>query len=133
MEMALKQVKTILNQLDAMHCTHIDDFDRHLLPDIEQQMAEREKNFVVLKKTMDRLLPALQTMEDVDDIPEIDDIISQVKVLINQNQTLVSRVQHHKDGLETSMKRNTRGRQAIHAYGSPSSQRNQPKVLNFRK
>ncbi len=133
METTFKQVKIILSRLDKMHTTHIDDFDQHVLPDIEQQMAEREKEFVELKKTMDQFLPELQTIDDLDDTRVIDDIIQHMKVLIHQNQTLISRVQHHKNGLETSMKRNTRGRQAINAYGSPASQRNQPKVLNFRK
>lgn len=133
METAFKQVKTILDQLDKMHSIHIDDFDQHVLPDIERQMAEREKGFVELKKTIDRFLPELQAVDDLDETHAIDDILQHMKILIHQNQTLISRVQHHKDGLETSMKRNTRGRQAIHAYGSSSSRLNQPKVLNFRK
>ncbi len=133
MEQAFKQVNDILTKLDEMHADHINSFDSQLLPDIEQQMIERDESFTELKATMDRLLGHMETMENLDDIPDIHDILAHIHLLMQQNKILSTAVQGHKQVLEKSMKKVAKGKHVINAYGSPLSQRNQPKVINFKK
>ena len=126
MKTSSKKIKETLVRLDELQASHIDAFSTQTIPNLEEQMAQRKKGFSDLKKYIETFLSETN-------IKEMQDVKEQILSLMYQNQTLTSKVQGHKRGLENSMKKITKGRQAIHAYGSVPSQANQPKVINFRK
>jgi hypothetical protein len=127
--MGFTQIKNALEQIDDLQADHMASFDTELMPDLEKQMTERKQGFAELKKAMNNMNPDLQDMEDN---PQVSEIINHIQMIIHQNKTLANRVQQHKDGLESSMRRIGKGRNVIHAYGAPVSHRNRSKVINFK-
>jgi hypothetical protein len=131
METMLKQIKKALHKLDELQANHIESFDAQILPDLEQQMMERQAGFEELKKTVALFSREADPVDILDDKAVIQNIREHIRLLMNQNKTLKSLIETHKNGLETSMKNIAKGRQTIHAYGSLASQKN-PKVISCR-
>ncbi len=130
--MGFTQIKKALNHLDDLQADHMASFDTELMPDLEKQMTERKQGFAELEKAMNAMDPDLQTRADREDDLQVTEIIKQIRMLMHQNKTLTARVEHHKDGLKNSMHRIGKGKNVIHAYGSPVSHRNRSKVINFK-
>ncbi len=130
--MRFTQIKNALNHLDDLQTAHMASFGTELMPDLEKQMAERKQGFAQLQKAMNAMDPDLQARADREDDPQVTEIIKQVRILMHQNKTLTAQVQHHKNGLKNSMRRIGKGKNVIHAYGSPVSHRNRSKVINFK-
>lgn len=132
METMLRQIKKALYKLDELQANHIESFDAQILPDLEQQMMERQAGFEELKKTVALFSGEAEPVDILDDKAVIQSVREHIRLLMNQNKTLKSLIETHKNGLETSMKNIAKGRQTIHAYGSLASQRT-PKVISCRK
>jgi hypothetical protein len=130
--MGITKIKKALNHLDDLQADHMASFDTELMPDLEKQMTERKQCFTELQKAMNDMVPDLQARADMKDDPHVTEIIKQIRMLMHQNKTLTARVQHHRDSLKNSMQRIGKGRNVIHAYGSPVSHRNRSKVINFK-
>jgi len=133
METMLKQIEKTLYKLDELQANHIESFGTQILPDLEQQMMERQAGFEELKKTVTLFSQQTESVDIMDDEPVIQNVKEHIQLLMNQNKTLKSLIETHKNGLETSMKNMAKGRQTIHAYGSLPSKKNRPKVISFRK
>jgi hypothetical protein len=132
METMLKQIEKVLYELDELQANHIESFETQILPDLEKQIMERQAGFEELKKTVTLFSRKTEPVDVMDDEPVIQNVKEHIRLLMNQNKTLKSLIETHKNGLETSMKNIAKGRRTIHAYGSLTSQRN-PKVISFRK
>lgn len=132
MEMAFKQIKTALDRLDELQQSHIDVFSTQILPDLEEQIAQRKTGFSDLEKRLALFLMESETMKTEENIPLLQEVKNRIVLLMNQNKTLKSQVETHKIQLENSIKKITKGKRIMTAYGSSESQRNQSKVINFR-
>ncbi|MBU0970069.1 MAG: hypothetical protein KKC20_05445 [Proteobacteria bacterium] len=132
MEMAFKQVKTALDRLDELQESHIDGFKTQIIPDIEEQIIQRKEMFTDLKERLTLFLMESETMDTEENIPLLQEVKNHILLLMNQNKMLKSQVETLKIGLENSIKKVTKGKQIMTAYGSSESQRNQSKVINFR-
>lgn len=132
MKTMLRQIEKILYELDELQANHIESFEAQILPDLEKQIMERQAGFDELKKTVTLFSRETEPVDIMEDEPVIQDVKEHIQLLMNQNKTLKSLIETHKNGLETSMKKIAKGRRTIHAYGSLASQRN-PKVISFRK
>jgi septation ring formation regulator EzrA len=130
--MEFSKIKHALNNLDDLQAAHMASFETELMPDIEKQMTERKQGFAELQNAINTVDLDLQTRTQLSGDPQIAEIIEHLQALMHQNKTLTERVQHHKDGLENSMRRIGKGRKVIHAYGAPVSHRNRSKVINFK-
>ncbi len=132
MEIAFEQIKTALDKLDELQQSHIDVFATQILPDLEEQIAQRKAGFSDLKKRLALFLMESEAMETKENIPLLQEVTNRIVLLMNQNKMLKSQVETHKIGLENSIKKVTKGKQMMTAYGSSESQRDQSKVINFR-
>ena len=128
--MGFNKVKKALDRLNSLQQDQITTFATDLLPDLEQQMAQRKQGFADLKNAMADLMSPTTT--DPTDAPGVKEIIAQIQVLMHQNKALSSRVQHHREGLKKSMDGVKKGRKVVLAYGSPIFHRNPPKVINSK-
>jgi len=130
--MRFNKVQKALDRLDSLQDAHMTTFATDVLPDLEEQMAQRKQGFDDLEKAMTDLMSSPPATDDLTDNQAIKEMIAQIRVLMHQNMELSSRVQHHRDGLEKSMHQIKKSRKAIHAYGSPILHSNSPKVINFK-
>ncbi|MDA3788850.1 MAG: hypothetical protein PF503_10205 [Desulfobacula sp.] len=132
MGIAFNQVKEALVKLDELQASHITAFETQILPDLDKQIAQRKEGFSDLKKYLEAFLQEPEIMDMVKKEQLIQNIKDHILLLMYQNTTLALKVETHKCGLENSMKKITRGRRVIQAYGSPPSKRHQSKVINLQ-
>lgn len=132
MEIAFEQIKTALDRLDELQQSHIDVFATQIMPDLEEQIAQRKARFTDLETRLALFLMESEAMESEENIPLLQELKHRIVLLMNQNKMLKSQVETHKIGLENSIKKITKGKQIMTAYGSSESQQNRSKVINFR-
>ena len=118
-----------LDRLESIYEKHILSFDEEILPDLEAQIEERRATLSVLKETMAEFLPDPSAAEDW---AEVHRLTGRFEKLKHQITLLISKVEVHRNDLEQGMKQMVQGKQAIHAYGSPGSLRNRPRVITVR-
>jgi hypothetical protein len=132
MQKELKQLKATLIKFDVLHTNHINAFDTQTHLDLDTQMNERKAEFTNLMKHFNIFIDKTENINESESTCEVEKITKQISQLMHKNKTLKLKIQTHRDELGKSIKQITRGRQAIHAYGTPESYRNRSKVLNFK-
>ncbi len=130
MENEFRQIRDTLNRLDTIQMSHIESFDTTLMPDLEHQLAERTQAFDKLKKQVNRFIAKTGNGNTTTESMTIG-FIDRINTLIAQNKVLEKRVTEHRDGLQESLKKISRGKKAIGSYGSPSSVSNRPRAINL--
>ena len=132
MENQFRQIRDTLNQLDTIQMSHIKSFDTTLMPDLEHQLAERTEVFGKLKKQVNRFIAKTGNDDNTTDTESmIIGFTERINTLIAQNKVLEKRVKEHRNGLQESLKKISRGKKAIGSYGSPSSVSNRPRAINL--
>jgi DNA-directed RNA polymerase beta' subunit len=131
MENEFRQIRETLNRLDTIQMSHIESFDTTLMPDLEHQLSERTEAFDKLKKQVNRFIANTNNGNTADTESMTIGFIDRINTLIAQNKVLEKRVTDHRDGLQKSLKKISRGKKAIGSYGSPSSVSNRPRAINL--
>lgn len=127
----LQQIKDTLNRLDKIQISHIESFDMELMPDLELQLVERKKEFDKLNTVVSRFVKNGGLDNDTETQSMVYFFIECINTLLNQNKMLEKKVRAHRDYLQESMKRLSRGKLVIGSYGSPSSISNRPRAINL--
>ncbi len=130
--MEISRIKKALENIDDTQEKHLADFDTEVLPDLEQQMAERKLRFCELEKAMADLMPELKTNESLANDPALSDMVDHLRILLHQNRTLTAKAELHRNELSRSLRQISKGRKAISAYGPSASRRNQSKVISLK-
>jgi hypothetical protein len=131
MKKNFQDIKESFDKLEKIHLSHIDSFDRELIPDLECQTLERKKEFDLLKENVTQWINRDEPGNDADTESMVHYFIERIHILLNQNETLGKKARMHKDQLQQSLKNLSRGKQVIGAYGSPSSVSNRPRAINI--
>jgi hypothetical protein len=131
MKKKFQDIKDAFDKLEKIQLDHIDSFDRELMPDLECQTLERTKEFDLLKESVTQWINRDEPGNDANTESMVHYFIERIHILLNQNEALEKKVRVHKDHLQQSLKNLSRGKQAIGAYGSPSSVTNRPRAINI--
>lgn len=131
--MSIDKIAIDLEKLDVLYEEQIRSFDAQALPDLKAQIEDRKKAFDTLKQHVADILPAMKNQDIVENHNAMEEMITHLTLLVQQNKTLKGRVEAVKEELKTNMAQLNTGRKVINAYRAPQSVRNRPKVLNIRK
>lgn len=131
MEKEFRQIRDTLDSLDKIQMDHIESFDTDLMPNLECQLVERKKEFNKLEKNIRQFISNAGLDSNPDTESMILFFIERINKLLDQNKTLEKRVKAHRDTLQETMKKTSRGKQVIGSYGSPSSVSNRPRAISL--
>lgn len=135
----LSQITELINNLEDIHMDHISSFNMELMPDLEKQSIERSKIVDKLGEKIHYLINNINFKHISDDEPLDSDtdyeaillFKKRIFTLLEQNRALEKKVRAHKDSIQKSMKKVSKGRQAINSYGSSTSVKNRAQVMNL--
>ncbi len=131
MEKKFTKVEETLNRLDDLHRTHMESFDREVLPDLEKQSAERAVEVDRLMKRVGGLIKLAQTQTMTSTESMMLTINDRVTILLEQNKALRTKVQASRDGIEDNLKQISKGKKVISSYRSSAAVSNNPRVLSI--
>ena len=131
MEKKLQRVEETLNRLDDLHRTHMESFDREVLPDLEKQSAERAVEVDRLMKRVGGLIKLAQTQTRTSTESMMLGLNDRVTILLEQNKALRTKVQASRDGIGDNLKQISKGKKVISSYRSSAAVSNNPRVLSI--
>lgn len=131
MEKNLKKVEETLNRLEDLHRTHMESFDRDILPDLEKQSAERAVEVDRLMKRVGGLAKLAQTQTRATTESMMLTLNERVTILLEQNMVLRTKVKASRGRIENTLKQISKGKKAIGAYRSSVVVLNNPRVLSI--
>jgi len=131
MEQAFKKVQETLNRLYEMHKSHMDAFDKELLPDLEKQSRERDIEVATLVKNVSNLAIKAENKTGINAESMILAINDRVTILLEQNKALQEKVTMVRDRLKNSMEQISKGKKVIRSYRSSAAVSNKPKAISI--
>ncbi len=131
MEKKLKKVEETLNRLDDLHRTHMESFDKEVLPDLEKQSAERAIEVDRLMKRVGGLVKLAQTQTRATTESMMLSLNDRVTILLEQNKALRTKVKASRGQIENNLKQISKGKKVISSYRSSAAVSNNPRVLSI--
>ncbi|MBA3011062.1 MAG: hypothetical protein KKF12_06520 [Proteobacteria bacterium] len=131
MEKEFKKIDETLNRLYELHKSHMDSFDKSLLPDLEKQSKERDIEVATLVKTVSNLAMKAENKTGTTAESMILAINDRVTVLLEQNKALQTKVSVIRERLKKGMEQISKGKKVIHSYRSSAAVSNTPKAINI--
>ncbi len=126
-----QDIRETIGRLERIQTRHIESFDAELMPDLESQTLEKKKEFDLLKESVNQWVSTGELGNDGDTEPMVHYFIEQIQILLNQNKMIEKKVRAHKEFLQESLKKLSRGKQVIGSYGSPSTALNRPRAIDL--
>lgn len=126
-------IKENIERIKLLQESHIGSFQTELLPDLDQQQTERKKAFEYLHNTMKSFMEEAEKYDmTADDEKQlmVQEIINDIKILMDQNKVLKCNVLAYKNDLQNHMKKVSDGRKKIGGYRMPASFANRPRAIN---
>lgn len=131
MEKNFQRIRETLNRLGKIQTRHIESFDTEIMPDLERQVIERNTELSRLKKNVGKFITDAGLDHDANIESMISFFTDRIQTLADQNRVLKKKVATHKDRLQESMKKLSRGKQVIGSYGAPASVSNRPRAIHL--
>ncbi len=131
MEKKLKKVEETLNRLDDLNRTHMESFDKKVLPDLEKQSAERAIEVDRLVKRIGGLVKLSQTQTRVATESMMLGLNDRMTILLEQNKALRTKVKASRDLIGNNLKQISKGKKVISSYRSSAAVSNNPRVLSI--
>jgi ABC-type transporter Mla subunit MlaD len=131
MEDKLKQVEETLNKLHDLQASHLEDFNKEELPDLERQSAERSHEVDKLMKSVNGIVSIVESTNKTNSESMVFFLNNKISTLLEQNKALEIKVQDFKEKMKKNMKKISTGKQAIGSYRSSAAVSNNPKVLSI--
>ncbi len=131
MEQEFKQIQNILDELYEIQANHLESFNKTVLPDIEQQSADREKKFRHFKKRMVDFIHRTDARKDDKTESMLSFCSARITSLIDQNKSLETKVRNYRDRIRTEIGHLSKGKQVISKYGSPKGMSKNPRVISI--
>ena len=125
------RVTSAIRHMAEIQAKHAQEFDNALLPDLEEQNAQRDEGMERLKQEAEAFIVLAEQAPSDQTESMMRSLSSHIKVLLRQNEVLTSKVMWHRDRLRQSMKGLVKGKRAIGAYRPPAYVSNRPRVINL--
>jgi hypothetical protein len=131
MENKFKHIEETLNRLHDLQASHLEDFNKKELPDLEKQSAERSHEVEKLMKSINGIVSIIEDTNGAASKSMVYFLNNKISTLLEQNKALEKKVQDFKDNMKKNMKKISKGKQAIGSYRSTAAVLNNPKVLSI--
>ena len=130
MEKQFLKINDSLTRMAEMQECHMDSFNTTLLPDLEQQNSERDRELTLFKTDIDIFIKKAEAVDSPTKEQMITHITDRIASIIEQNYRLKQKIKIYRDELQSRMVQITKGKKAIGSYGISVSYGNRPRVIN---
>ncbi|HAR34221.1 MAG TPA: hypothetical protein DCR95_09095 [Desulfobacter sp.] len=131
MKKNFKAVEDTLNRLYDLQTDHLASFDKQVLPDLEQQSAERDIEVSRLIRNVDILVKQLEIETGTETESMLFFLNDRVTGLLDQNRALEVKVKAVRDNIKNRMKQLSKGTSVIGSYRSSAAAAYTPKVISI--
>jgi len=130
MEENFQIIKEKLNRISELQESHLEAFDKNLMPDLEKQCIERNNEFMVLKKMIDAFISSTGKKGDAASSEIFESFFPQLEILIGQSRELEKKVIFHRNTIQNSIRGVSRGKKVLGSYGASARISKGPRVLS---
>lgn len=126
-------IKESIKRINLLQESHIGSFQTDLLPDLDQQQTQRKIAFEYLHNALKTFMEDAEKYDMTADDEKrlmVQEIVNDIKILMDQNKVLKCEVLAFKNDLQKHMKKMSDGRKKIGGYRLPASFANRPRAIN---
>ncbi len=131
MEEKLKDIEDTLKRLHKIQASHLEEFRKKDLPDLDKQSAERSLEVDKLMKSVNDVVTLIKNTDNATSESMVLFLNKRISTLLEQNNELEIKVKDFKNNLKNGMKKISTGKKVIGSYRSSAVVANDPKVLSI--